>query len=278
MLHNNVAFGDGVDQLGTNRISDHNSWDGGITVSEADFVNVDGTQLAGPRQSDGSLPDITFLHLAAGSDLIDAGIDIGLPFNGSAPDLGAFEFAGVNNHSPSISDQTFEIDKKSPVGTVAGTVVASDPDAGQTLSFSIVSGNTGDAFAIDSITGIITVAIDTSLKADFALVVKVQDNGPGNLSSQATITINVKTVGIESVGPNPIVKVYPNPVSDELIIELEGNINKIDFEILNSVGIVVFKGNLSERIVIPTTNLSPGIYFIKLRNGKTFEFKKIVKS
>ncbi len=278
ILHNNVAFGDGVDQLGTLRISDHNSWDGGITVSEADFVSVDGTQLAGPRQSDGSLPEITFLHLAAGSDLIDAGIDIGLPFTGLAPDLGAFEFTGINNHPPVINDQSFEIDKKSPAGTVVGTIVASDPDAGQTLNFSIVSGNTGDAFAIDSITGVLTVAKDSALKADFALVVKVQDDGPGNLSSQATITINVKTVGIEPIGSNSKIKVYPNPVSDELTIELEGNVNKLDFEILNSTGVVVFKGNLSERIVIPTTNLSPGIYFIKLRNGKTFEFKKIVKS
>ncbi len=277
ILRNNVAFGDGVDQLGTIRISDHNSWSGGITVSEADFVSVDGTQLAGPRQSDGSLPEITFLHLAPGSDLIDAGIDIGLPYLGSAPDLGAFEFTGINNHPPVISDQSFEIDKKSPAGTVVGTIVASDPDAGQTLDFSIVSGNTGDAFAIDSITGVLTVAKDSALKADFALVVKVQDNGAGNMSNQATISINVKTVGIEPVGSNANIKVYPNPASDELTIEQEGNINKLDFEILNSTGVVVFKGTLSERIVIAIANFSPGIYFLKLRNGITFEFKKIIK-
>ena len=32
------------------------------------------------------------MKLVAGSDLIDKGIDVGLPFNGSAPDLGAFEY------------------------------------------------------------------------------------------------------------------------------------------------------------------------------------------
>ena len=31
------------------------------------------------------------MHLAADSDLIDAGLNVGLPFNGPAPDLGAFE-------------------------------------------------------------------------------------------------------------------------------------------------------------------------------------------
>jgi len=37
------------------------------------------------------LPEIEFMHLANGSDLINAGIDLGFPFLGSAPDLGAFE-------------------------------------------------------------------------------------------------------------------------------------------------------------------------------------------
>ena len=45
----------------------------------------------GPRQADGSLPSIDFLKLASGSHLVDAGVDVGLPFNGAAPDLGWFE-------------------------------------------------------------------------------------------------------------------------------------------------------------------------------------------
>jgi hypothetical protein len=72
-------------------VHDHNSWNGGVTVTDADFINLDVTQLARPRKEDGSLPDIDFLHLAAGSDLIDAGIDIGFPYIGKAPDMGAFE-------------------------------------------------------------------------------------------------------------------------------------------------------------------------------------------
>ncbi len=68
-----------------------------VTVSDADFVMnpLDDAailaQLTAPRKSDGNLPDITFGRLAAGSDLIDAGVDVGLPFSGSAPDIGAFE-------------------------------------------------------------------------------------------------------------------------------------------------------------------------------------------
>jgi hypothetical protein len=43
------------------------------------------------RQSDGNVPALTALHLAPGSTLIDKGTDVGLPFQGPAPDLGAFE-------------------------------------------------------------------------------------------------------------------------------------------------------------------------------------------
>lgn len=91
VLRNNLAFtgtaftnGGGVD-------SAYNSWDLAVTVSSADFVSTATTQMSGPRKADGSLPDVTFMHLVAGSDLIDKGTNVGLPFNGSAPDLGAFE-------------------------------------------------------------------------------------------------------------------------------------------------------------------------------------------
>jgi len=70
----------------------HNSWDLDITVSTEDFVSLSDSGMLGPRQPDGSLPQTPFLQLAEGSDLIDAGTDVGLVFLGNAPDLGVFEF------------------------------------------------------------------------------------------------------------------------------------------------------------------------------------------
>jgi hypothetical protein len=57
----------------------------------ADFVSIDTSGVRGLRKSDGSLPDITFMHLASGSQFINSGTDVGLPYNGSAPDMGCFE-------------------------------------------------------------------------------------------------------------------------------------------------------------------------------------------
>ncbi len=81
------------------------SWPGwrinpAVTVTATDFVNLDASQLTLPRKPDGSLPDITFLKLTAGSDLIDAGVKVGLPFSGSAPDIGYAEFGTVTVNPP----------------------------------------------------------------------------------------------------------------------------------------------------------------------------------
>ncbi len=69
----------------------NNGWQNGITTAASDFVSLDINLLSSARNADGSLPKIDFLQLTSGSDLIDAGINIGFSFNGSAPDIGAFE-------------------------------------------------------------------------------------------------------------------------------------------------------------------------------------------
>jgi hypothetical protein len=70
----------------------NNSWNLPVTVTAADFVSVLASAAVAPRQPDGSLPNNGFARLVNGSDLIDKGVDVGLPFNGSAPDLGAYEY------------------------------------------------------------------------------------------------------------------------------------------------------------------------------------------
>jgi hypothetical protein len=82
-------------ELATNSWPDNSTYPTIVTsATSADFVSIDTAGVRGPRKVDGSLPDITFMHLAPGSQFIDAGTDVGLPYNGTAPDLGAFETTG----------------------------------------------------------------------------------------------------------------------------------------------------------------------------------------
>jgi hypothetical protein len=90
-VKNCISF-DGRVQLGDFAVQEHNSWLMNMVPTAEDFVSIDPESLKAPRKADGSLPEIKFLHLAAGSKMIGAGADVGLPFTGKAPDLGAFAF------------------------------------------------------------------------------------------------------------------------------------------------------------------------------------------
>ena len=69
-----------------------NSWQNGLTVSVTDFASLNLALAMAPRNADYSLPTNSLARLTAGSGLIDKGINVGLPFNGAAPDLGAYEY------------------------------------------------------------------------------------------------------------------------------------------------------------------------------------------
>ena len=101
--------------------------------------------------------------------------------------------ATPTNNPPIIANQTFVIGDGSANGTVVGSVIASDPDAGNTLSYSITGGNTGSAFSINAVTGLLSVSTSAAVKyatnPTFALTVRVTDNG--GLSATATVTVNV---------------------------------------------------------------------------------------
>lgn len=71
--------------VGTNGIHNHNSWDSSVTVTDADFQSLDFSKLLLPRKANGYLQETNFLRLAAGSDLIGAGSDLGYGTN-----IGAF--------------------------------------------------------------------------------------------------------------------------------------------------------------------------------------------
>jgi pectate disaccharide-lyase len=78
--------------ISSSSIQQNNSWNLGITVTANDFVSISEADAAAPRQPDGSLPDNGFARLKSTSNLIDKGVDVGLPYYGGAPDLGAYEY------------------------------------------------------------------------------------------------------------------------------------------------------------------------------------------
>ena len=83
-------------------------------------------------------------------------------------------------------------------GASAGSVAFTDPNAGQSVTYSIAGGNTGNAFAINPQTGQITVASSAALNFEtnpnFNLTVQATDTGAPALFSQAAFTVNIANV------------------------------------------------------------------------------------
>lgn len=90
ILRNNIsAFNSGgaiYVESGANYTHSNNSWDSNVQITYDDFVSTQYNLKT--ARINGELPDNSFLELTNNSDLIDAGIDVGLPYLGIKPDLG----------------------------------------------------------------------------------------------------------------------------------------------------------------------------------------------
>lgn len=101
------------------------------------------------------------------------------------------------NTAPNINAQSFTVSEDK---TTIGTVQADDDD-GDALQFSIKTNDNG-LFAINAQSGVLSLAegksLDFATAAQHSITVGVDD---GELSAEATITINVTEVGTQNLAP-----------------------------------------------------------------------------
>lgn len=98
------------------------------------------------------------------------------------------------NHPPVIVTAIVTVPATAVSGTKVGTVVTTDVDADQALSYSISDGNDSGAFVIDSETGEITVGSKTAFDAlhfPVTLTVEVVDDGLRTGSDEQEITVSL---------------------------------------------------------------------------------------
>ncbi len=116
------------------------------------------------------------------------------------------------NDPPVLVPATFTIPENSLKGTVVGSIPVTDRDPLDTHTFSIAGlGNTNAAFAIDPLTGEITVnnpsALDFETKPTFLLTVSARDNGLPPRTTNVAVTINLTNrAEADAVLWNPVTK------------------------------------------------------------------------
>ncbi len=151
VFKNNLSFQSGSNDRIIGTATAPNSFQGaagGFTVTAADFVTLTPGPAANPTSNG-------FLNLAAGSDLINAGVtSTGITYNGSAPDLGAIEsgntstsYSLTTNISPSAGGTV----SRNPNATTyaSGTVVTLTATPGSGYTFTGWSGDvTGSSTSV----------------------------------------------------------------------------------------------------------------------------------
>lgn len=97
-----------------------------------------------------------------------------------------------------------------------------------------------------------------------------------------SIWVHPKFVGISDNQIESWINLFPNPVKNELSINIMGKLCESVIEILNIQSKVVWSQkffiNNSERIVIPTTQLSSGLYFVRIKSSMGVVNRKLIKN
>ena len=142
----------------------------------------------------------------------------------------------------------------------------------------ITADSTADAYQwIDCGNGFIPVngavyqSFTATVNGDYAVIIT------RGLCSDTSVCVPVTTVGIEPASRIKTIRIYPNPVSAALTIELTGYENHTSFEIFNSIGQPVSGGVVTEKAVVQTFGFAPGVYVVRLKNGDAVDFRKFVK-
>ncbi|MDO6387028.1 MULTISPECIES: right-handed parallel beta-helix repeat-containing protein [Uliginosibacterium] len=90
IFKNNISLsGTSADSI-ANATSSNNTWNS-LAASSSDFASLDTSLATAARNADGSLPSNNLFRLSSSSKMINKGVNVGLSYLGTAPDLGAFE-------------------------------------------------------------------------------------------------------------------------------------------------------------------------------------------
>ena len=110
---------------------------------------------------------------------------------------------------------------------------------------------------------------------------------PNNTSSNESLPIVVQqnpdcNLGVDNhpIAKNSSIKIYPNPVSDILKIEIDNDLIISSYSIIDKLGKVLVKTDASinqNQKQIDISNLSNGFYFLKLKSGNQEIIKKFIK-
>ncbi len=183
-------------------------------------------------------------------------------YNNTAVTAGSYTFSNVTA-AHDIEVTFISITPARPTITLAGLVLTSDATTGnQWYNLSgVITGETNQTYTATATDTYYTVVSNAGCISD----------------SSNNMYVIVAHTGITTIDGKEI-NIYPNPVFNELTIEIADNESPITYEIINAEGKTVLKGDLINKTVVNTSVLAKGTYIVKLQNEKIIKFKKLIKN
>ncbi|VAW36768.1 hypothetical protein MNBD_CHLOROFLEXI01-3065, partial [hydrothermal vent metagenome] len=159
----------------------------------------------------------------------------------------------VFDQIPTVNDQIFSVAENSATGTAVDTIIATDLDAADALTYTIIGGNLGTPFAVVSTTGAVTVdsVAPLDFETDQFLTFTVQVEDLGALTDTAVITVNINDVNEAPVLADAI---FPDLPEDSPAATLVGTVTATDPDAGEVFTYTITGGNPGSSFVIGPNN------------------------
>ena len=167
-----------------------------------DFIDLQPT-LADYDSNNNTINDAFTVGLRAGIAGANIGLCLGDDCSAESGIIFTDSFEGGPgspgfNYPPQIDDQVLNVDENSPNTTLVGTVIATDRDTtapNNFLGYAIIGGDGAAAFALNPVSGEVTVAdqtlLDFETDEEFSLTVLVTDGGTPRGTATAVVTVEL---------------------------------------------------------------------------------------
>ncbi|XP_055629291.1 fat-like cadherin-related tumor suppressor homolog isoform X3 [Toxorhynchites rutilus septentrionalis] len=178
-----------------------------------------------------------------------------------------------NDHAPEFTSKIVQgkVYETATVGTKVVQVYSIDRDIGDNakIVYSIVSGNIGNVFSIDSNMGVISIAkdLDISALSEYMLQVKASDCGKPSLSSQIPVHVMINMADNAPprfISVDPAAEIYENLPIGTFVIHIEArSTSSLQYEILD--------GNVNDMFFInPSTGVITTKDILDYENNKFY--------
>ncbi|GAB3542487.1 hypothetical protein GCM10027443_43410 [Pontibacter brevis] len=179
-----------------------------------------------------------------------------------------------------ISLSRSEVDENNAVGAVIGTLSSTDPDQGDTHTYTLVPGEGATDNASFSIEGDqLKAARAFDFEAQQSLSVRIRTTDSGGASFEATKVITVNDLQDSVTGiaeeENQMLQIFPNPTSRYLMVSFNKVIDAVRLVDSRGATVLMKEGRLIQ-VQLDIAPLAPGVYVAVIYSQGKVYTKRIV--